>query len=38
MDEREVVILDEGVEIEEVAATAACCQTGPSSLRTETDG
>jgi len=38
MDEREVVILDEGVEVEEVAATAACCTSGPAAVRTETDG
>lgn len=35
MDEREVVILDEGLGVEEVAAAAACCPSGPSSLRTE---
>lgn len=35
MDELEVVILNEGVGVEEVAAAAACCPSGPSSLRTE---
>jgi hypothetical protein len=37
MDDRDVVILDEGVDEERVAEAAACCQTGPQSLRTGPD-
>lgn len=32
MEELHIEILDPGVDVEQVAATAACCKTGPMSL------
>ena len=37
MEERDVVVLDEGIDEERVAEEAACCSTGPQALRTAPD-
>lgn len=38
MSENEMVILDEGVEPSEVAASQSCCKTGQARLQTQDEG
>lgn len=38
MDACEVVVLEPGIEVEELAASAACCATGPKANLPEPTG